>query len=426
MVIKMDDKGIIDDATLAKMVREDEVTGVTDALAKLFGQQAKDKIMQEASETWERSFNRGISFSESGLIYERFMFKLLPQLGTYRNLVQALADWIISENTIDVNEFKNWSHSISHIFSTRNLSDGGQTLMSQELLSIAVQITEEGIKRALKFGELGCMDRFIGALGDVNLQIASVDDLDKPLRFKPEILSDERVRALFTGKNIFCEARTLYEFIIELFRNDEGRRLHELLGKDVLEAIHDGLADVERTLAERDKAIELGKWDKRGIFVDVDGTLIGLDGKLNQVLHDKLKIAEECGFSVTLISGGNKSEQEERLKKLGATLKCLEDDGVERKEALFGILEFLIDDTSPYSQGLRAKHYERPEAAFASPDCEIAAKVRERIEARKNARTNPLARDGVTSDSTKFTARPVPTVAKPAEIVVPRNKTVKG
>ncbi len=411
----MDEK--ISDETLAEMVRKDGTLGVAAALAELFGQQAKDKILQEASETWERLFNRGISFSESALIYERFMSRLIPQLGTYRNLVQALADWITSEQTIDVNEFKFWSHSISHIF---------ERDLHQELQPIAIQITEEGIKRALKFKELGCMDRFIGTLGDVNLQTASIDDLDKSLRFKPEILSDERVRTLFKGKSIFCEASTLREFIAELFRNGQGRHLHEVLGKDVLGVMHDELAAIERTLAERDKTVELGKWDKRGIFVDVDGTLIGPDGELNQVLHDKLKIAEECGFNVTLISSGNESEQEERLKKLGATLKCLEDNGVESKEALFGVLELLIDDTSPYSQGLRTKHYERPEAAFTSPDCKIAIKVRERIEARKAADSNPLAGDGVISDSTKLTARPVPTVAEPAGRVVPPKKTIKG
>ncbi|GEM_PF-7021370 len=147
---------------------------------------------------------------------------------------------------------------------------------------------------------------------------------------------------------------------------------------------------------------------KKGIFVDVDGTLIGPDGKLNTELYEKLRIAEELGYKVTVISGGYIPMQEQRLKELGVKLKCL-DGGVSPKSSYENmvVLEFLIDDVRPGSQKLTARCYEKPEDAFTS-DYEMAVRVRKRVEGIKAIASNPLAGDGVISDAKKLTTRPVP------------------
>jgi len=146
---------------------------------------------------------------------------------------------------------------------------------------------------------------------------------------------------------------------------------------------------------------------KEGIFVDVDGTLIGPDGKLNTELYEKLRIAEELGYKITVISGGYIPMQEQRLKELGVKLKCL-DVGVSPKSSNEReILEFLIDDVHPGSQKLTARCYEKPEDAFTS-DYEMAVRVRKRVEGVKAIASNPLAGDGVTSDAKKLTTRSVP------------------
>lgn len=162
---------------------------------------------------------------------------------------------------------------------------------------------------------------------------------------------------------------------------------------------------------------------KEGIFVDVDGTLI-VDGKLNTELYEKLRIAEELGYTVTVISGGYMPMQNQRLKELGVDLKCL-DKGVEPKSSYehVAILEFLIDDTHPGKQKLHARCYEKPEDAFES-DYKMAVRVRKRAEEVKKIIPNPLAGDGITSDAKKLTSRPVP--EKPEPPRTPTTLKTKG
>jgi hypothetical protein len=91
----------------------------------------------------------------------------------------------------------------------------------------------------------------------------------------------------------------------------------------------------------------------KGVFVDVDDTLLHANGQANEGLVKSLKEAEAAGVKVTIISGGDPETQKERLAQAGMVVKK-----VIPKASLRGAkLETLIDDTKPALSGFGANTY---------------------------------------------------------------------
>ena len=101
-------------------------------------------------------------------------------------------------------------------------------------------------------------------------------------------------------------------------------------------------------LLENIKETEMAHELVRGVFVDVDGTLI-IDGQLNEKLVADL---EKVNTPVIIFSGGDPESQTERLRNLGFSEKYLPVHS--KKEYQGKILEKLIDDSNTNYQGFEA------------------------------------------------------------------------
>lgn len=89
----------------------------------------------------------------------------------------------------------------------------------------------------------------------------------------------------------------------------------------------------------------------KGVFCDVDGTLVGiLDGKLNEPLVKALQMLMDKRVPVYIITGGDTDVKAIKLQKLGVRGNLL---AVRRKDDFAAYdLQVLIDDTDPKEQFL--------------------------------------------------------------------------
>lgn len=107
-------------------------------------------------------------------------------------------------------------------------------------------------------------------------------------------------------------------------------------------------------LSENLRYSEKAKKFEKGIFVDVDGTLI-VDGGLDIELAEAL----EGVNGVVVFTGGNPEQKTEELRRLGLSERLLP---VVSKDLYKGkILEKLIDDSVPDYQGFEAAIYLKPD-----------------------------------------------------------------
>jgi len=94
------------------------------------------------------------------------------------------------------------------------------------------------------------------------------------------------------------------------------------------------------------KEIKEPKETTKGVYVDVDGTLVVGENQLNEKIVDELKKYKEQGKNIIIFTGGNVIAQEERLKRLGLEKEIGKFKVVSKGDFLNKKLEITIDDFS--------------------------------------------------------------------------------
>lgn len=204
----------------------------------------------------------------------------------------------------DVWRVSSYTHSICHLF--EKYAKGRSYLHLLGQLDIVEDLVNYTLNKAAQSGEMSCTRRILGPVMELNL--AHMEENPQGFIFKPEILNDPKfVERLQSSGEInyslymadFCKANNIGEFF-PLFVN-------ALRKEEELEPISDE---------------ELVK----GIFIDVDNTLIEFDGydsgeffsrkykKLPLIEEYALKKMEE-GSDVTIFTGGDHQDTLEKMQK---------------------------------------------------------------------------------------------------------------
>ena len=227
--------------------------------------------------------------------------------------------------------FDCWSHDACHLFEGY-LSKGRPALLDRkENLAAAELLINETVARAESALEQGCISRILGPLAAYNLDDPQPSG-SGGFSFKPQSLKKLIPLGILSKEDqAFCESESpgqLFEVLVYLAQNK--RESH---------------------------------WS-RGLFVDVDNTLISTDGTLNQKVICEMNKAKASGMEVTIFTGGSPSSLREKLEELGIEDK-LEGFGLSMIQSKAGYrgqkLERLIDDTPPEIQGFAAEEWKTPE-----------------------------------------------------------------
>lgn len=136
-----------------------------------------------------------------------------------------------------------------------------------------------------------------------------------PLPFKDSGYDNEKLLDLIKGKYY-------YEIFIQIKHFDE---TGELLPQEEIK-------EPEETT--------------KGVYVDVDGTLVVGENQLNQRIVDKLKEYKDLGKNIVIFTGGDTGSQKERLVKLGLEKEIGEFKVVSKGSFQNKKLEITIDDFS--------------------------------------------------------------------------------
>lgn len=274
------------------------------------------------------------------------------------------------------------SHSLCHSFEQYGHGNGRFSFLNHpQSFKIAEELLNRHITDRINKQVFWCDQRIVEPILEYNIN--NVTNLDK-FSFKPDCLMSKEYQKLYENKakgqsgcdefgekhelmHNFIKSKTPKDFILSLIKSSI--KIPTSDPRIVLNIINQIKDDVDKNeldsyvakfystegksnsakelienIQESEKAMELEK----GIFVDVDGTLV-VDGKLNTALTETLKKSSD---RVVIFSGGDSETQTEKLRNLGFPEEFLP---VVSKDKYKGkMLERLIDDTPPSYQGFDA------------------------------------------------------------------------
>lgn len=299
---------------------------------------------QEDEENLAQLINRGAKLESAKSWDAEALVLSLLEIETRHNkslFREAIFDAVQQMLSYEGDSFGAWYHDIFHLLVDYNRASKiywNTSLLDRKENHPAVEaILDEMARRA----SVEWMDkeldyyitRTLCLLAEYNMHIAQSADSGE-FAFKPKSLSKlESVSCLEGAAEDFFESRTP----------------EELMGR---------LRDMS----------QIEKEHTPGLFVDVSGTLIGSDGKLNQKVIARMKEAIASGTKICVFTGGSVREAKRMLDGLGFEDIFTSEDvftsyiPVEPKSAYFGRkLEMLIDDTPPEYQGFAATDWKKPE-----------------------------------------------------------------
>lgn len=281
--------------------------------------------------------------------------------------------------------FQSKSHALCHLF--EGYPKDSSFFDEPVDKNVIQKLVDGSAKESVEVQHLGCIDRILDPLMKYNLNNLDLSKLDNKDGFVVQVdekYGDELLQLIENYKfnesinaKYLLSAKTPRELIINLIKN--GKHLDRISSNpeqevSLLNAVKKDLTidDLnkyfggENTLENLTKDVNMSKNATeliKGIYVDVDGTLIncnswGSKDYLNQGLADYLIKQKQKGKNVVIFSGGSPEDQTKRLEKINVPKDLLP---VISKNALKGkILEVLIDDTKPESQGFKANNYLDP------------------------------------------------------------------
>lgn len=281
------------------------------------------------------------------------------------------------------------SHALCHFFESYSGpnpedSENFSFLNYPQGLKVAENLLNQHIEDRIKTKKFWCDARIIGPIIRYNLE--NINNIES-FPFRPDCLTkneylnifeDEKKdggRGEFGNSNLailFLKSETPKDFIIKTIK--AGERLPKIdnnLLIEFFETIKDSVSQEEldmyaakycspndrslsaNELVENIKGAEQAHSLEKGVFVDVDGTLI-IDGELNIDLAKELMVRND----VVIFSGGDPDLKTKQLKELGFPENLLP---VVSKDKYKGkILEKLIDDSAPEYQGFDVAFYFKP------------------------------------------------------------------
>ena len=295
---------------------------------------------------------------------------------------------------IDNNDF---SHTAKYLFVGACFSSPAQSLIDD---AASGELAERLVNRAVTFCEsshsLGTMPLVIKGIIASNIRAWGATGVIESFLFKPSGLSsadfhrllhpaserEERHAVVPASKTAsfamrmcerFCTAASPAEFLLWAFSHNvalpapelapilkralaahlgDSAKNHPCLAESLVQEIPEKRQEVSTT------ALEV----KRGIYVDVFGTLIHHDGtpnyRLAQMVTDLMR--HDPPRQVYLISDSQDEEIERALAFLDPRPTIVHKDELQGSE-----LECLIDNCEPTPQGLHVRHYLSPEEAVA-------------------------------------------------------------
>ena len=272
------------------------------------------------------------------------------------DFVDKLVDiLVLISNMRDIN-YGGWAHTVCHLFEKYAYNPGHSFLGYPTTFGFAKKLIDEMVKRGLAEDPItfesafGCVERIIGPVREYNID--HIVELDGEFPFRPDSLTNPAFLRLLDE----LEASTGKDWIKKKIQNIKSfcgaTTTRDLLGAQK--------AAVECMAANFDAAKNASEIVS-GLYVDVDGTLLFGNGRINPFTIERMTAAVETGRVVKIFSDGDPHEQTERLRALGVDERFLP---VLRKSDFRGkILEEVIDDTPPQYQGFRALCYYRNSSA---------------------------------------------------------------
>lgn len=294
-------------------------------------------------------------------------------------LLDALVDVMV--NVEKATPAYGWNHSACHLFEGYGRGSSPSLLNHEENLPAATKLMNEGIRRAFVDNNTANLERIIGPVAAYNLAHISPEHLDADFPYRP---IDPEIRAKLAPEydseherqlNVFLTTDSPRAFVVCFIKKGIVDFLRSKNPKEVirlLEAVKDGVGEERMatflnayygnnqatSLEELESNLEAAEASKEfvaGVYVDVDGTLITMGGRLRKDLVEKLEKYFQDGKKVIIFSGGSPEDQTKRLQELGLSNSFLP---VVSKVSFRGkVLEILIDDTPPEYQGFKAKEY---------------------------------------------------------------------
>lgn len=283
--------------------------------------------------------------------------------------------------------FQEKTHSLCHLFEgyPKNISFLDEPLEK----NVVQKLVDGAASEAIAVNYRGCMDRILPALTLYNLNNLDLNKLDSADGFIIRVNEQYRKGLLdIINKDEYgrhskyiLSASTPREMLADIIKNvDDGDSPYEIsnpeqrivllnaVKNDVSKAEMNKFLNGEITLDRLTENVGMSKKASelvKGIYVDVDGTLINCnghspepEGMLNDELADYLTKQMQKGKKIVIFSGGSPEQQTKRLQKHKFPGKLLP---VVSKEQFRGkVLEVLIDDSNPAYQGFGAKKYINP------------------------------------------------------------------
>ncbi len=288
--------------------------------------------------------------SEKARELESHIRKLLPISPTLKNnpAIPKLTEELIKEGAnVEISRASSYTHSVCHLFEGYGKVGSPSYLNLTAQLSTAGELANYTIKKAMDAQNFGCVDRIIYPIMKLNL--LHIDEGLDNFTFKPEILTDtgfimdfssERKGGGYESQHLidFCRSGDIGEFFLKY---TEARRREK------------GLPSIAGT----NEVVS-------GVFIDVEGTLIGHDvyDQGDRFRGERLPLTQEYalkkikeGIPVTIFTGAHPEDIIKNLEYAGVDEKLHD---VKSKDEFIGkTLETCVDDTNPIMQGFRAKTY---------------------------------------------------------------------
>jgi len=282
------------------------------------------------------------------------------------------------------NGYQAWSHSLIHLFAfhkdglAMSIFDTGRWDLIEKLIDTAV----EG---AINADHIGCTADLLYMLLRFNLSRIDSKNLNRPLPFKPNTLKKPKfIKVLAKSykpeyKFAFCMSETQKELFISILeielKNGEFDILHQSMSDEkIVELINAIAPEIGKEKAERylsaicgtknsnsstsmEKKISKAQEEIKGVYVDVEGTLIYDDKTLNHDLVRQLEEYRKNGKIIKAFTGADPSTMEKILKQFKELEGIITFPVLSKNDFKGKLLEVIIDDTPPEAQELRAATY---------------------------------------------------------------------
>jgi hypothetical protein len=336
--------------------------------------------------------------------------------GNFDQAIRAIVEKFLNLPVdLRLTDHQSWSHCLCHLFEKyRKNQPAGKPcsfLNFSNLRDLNEQIIDNVVQKVIKFEQPACTGRIIHPLLTYNLDQMGFSDLNQEFIFRPAALQNPEFTSVMERQDghdsdliAFIEAKNLREYLLRAIRIDAENRQEKYYSRNenlvfeneaelfkLLEKLQPDLsreeieeyfnfsrqselrrkfgfdeakANIEAAnqFAEEDDFSE-GK--ARGLFVDVDGTLIdysqdqGNDDKNQLVLSPKilklLESAQAIGKKIVIFTDGDPEAKTEQLRQMGLDEKFLPVQAKERYRSM--TLETVVDDTHPEIQGFRCQNY---------------------------------------------------------------------